>query len=43
MHNLGGKGESHTQTGGSRNRPHSLGLRAQATGFKLAKKVRRRH
>jgi len=42
-HNLGGKGTSHTETAGSRNRPYSLGLKAQATGFKLRKKVRRHH
>lgn len=42
-HNLGGKGDSQTTTASSQNRPYSLGLKAQATGFKLRAKKHRRH
>jgi len=42
-HNIGGKGQSNTHTPGSHNRPFSLGIKAQKTGFKLRHKVRRRH
>lgn len=41
-HNIGGKGDSHTHTPGTPNRPLSMGLSAQKPGFKLQSKKRRR-
>ena len=42
-HNIGGKGESHSHTGGSLNRSFALGLHAQQPGFKLKSRKLRRH